>query len=60
MPDDTPRGTLLVFNRDQLTKLEDSLPKMIVTSQTTDLELATAMGVQMVLKKLRDGFTYNG
>lgn len=46
-----------VLHSDQLATLESQLPKMVVTSQTTPLEIATALGVQMVLKKLREGFT---
>lgn len=47
-----------LLTKDQLKRLEDSLPKMIVTSQTTPLEIATSIGVQMVLKKLREDYTY--
>ena len=56
MTQDKVRVTVL--QEDQMTRLENRLPKMVVTNQTTQLELAVAMGVQIVLKELRKGFVH--
>ena len=37
--------------------LEESLPAPAVTTTTTDLQAGYALGIQAVLKKLREGFT---
>ena len=37
-------------------QLEESLPAPAVTTQTTDLQAVYALGIQAVLKKLREGF----
>lgn len=38
-------------------QLEQSLPTPAVTVQTTDLQAGFALGIQYVLKQLREGFT---
>jgi hypothetical protein len=36
--------------------LEKQLPKMVVTAETTDMQAGMQLGVQLVLKHLREGF----
>jgi hypothetical protein len=52
------KARVTVLTDEHMQMLENRLPKMVVTNQTTQLEIAVAMGVQMVLKELRKGFVY--
>jgi len=48
---------VVVFQRDQYKKLEAQLPAPIPSGQTTDIQAGFLLGVQHVLKMLREGFT---
>lgn len=48
--------TVVRLQYDVYKQLEKSLPAPVVTSATTDHQVAFALGVQHVLKVLRDGF----
>lgn len=37
-------------------ELEHKLPQMVVQRDTTDLQAGMQLGIQMVLKMLRDGY----
>jgi Cu/Ag efflux pump CusA len=37
-------------------QLEDSLPAPVISTTTTDQQVSFALGIQYVLKKLREGF----
>lgn len=56
----TTKPTVEVIVRlqpDVYKQLEDSLPSPVVSTTTTDQQVAFALGIQFTLKKLREGFT---
>lgn len=44
------------LQQDVYKQLEDSLPAPVVSANTTDQQVSFALGIQYVLKKLREGF----
>jgi hypothetical protein len=47
---------LAVLSLDQYKRLEAELSPPVVSQQTTELMAGQLIGIQLVLKKLRDGF----
>lgn len=47
---------VVVLNKDIYKKLEDQLPAPAPTGTTTEIQAGYMLGVQYVLKKLREGF----
>lgn len=45
------------FNEEQLRHLENTLPKIGLNGATTPLQAGYLLGIQQVLKVLRDGYT---
>lgn len=58
MRDNNPVGKVVVLHPDQVDKLEKQFPPLVVTRQTTEMELGFLAGAHAVIKKLREGFTY--
>ena len=54
---ETKPNEIYRFSPESLTLLERQLPKPGVTAETTPLQAGMMLGVQMVLDKLRNGFT---
>lgn len=57
MAEETKEKVIYRFTPEVLSKLENKLPQLCVPK--SELEAGVALGVQMVLKKLRDGFTFS-
>jgi len=47
---------VVILNKDQYRALERSLPPPVVVGTTTELQAGFALGVQHVLKALREGY----
>lgn len=47
---------VVILNKDIYKKLEEQLPAPAPTGTTTDIQAGYLLGVQYVLKKLREGF----
>lgn len=52
-----PTEVIIRLQPDVYKQLEDSLPAPVVGATTTEHQTAFALGIQHVLKKLRDGYT---
>lgn len=48
---------IIRLQSDVYRQLEQSMPTPAVTTQTTELQAGFALGIQYVLKHLREGFT---
>lgn len=46
------------LTQEQLAELEKKLPPPVVTNSTSDLMAGYQLGIQTVLKELRNGFTF--
>jgi hypothetical protein len=55
-----PVSTVIRFDETQIAALAKSLPTPAVDNDTTPLTAGMKLGVQVVLQKLREGFTIRG
>jgi hypothetical protein len=55
-----PVSTVIRFDEAQIAALAKSLPTPVVDNDTTPLNAGMKLGVQVVLQKLREGFTIRG
>lgn len=56
MPQEPQVTEVVILNKDIYKKLEEQLPAPAPSGTTTDIQAGYLLGVQYVLKKLREGF----